>query len=164
MMTLRSWLKRLHRGLLQVEGGILVLLLIITILIAVSQILLRNLFHSGIPWGDSLVRILVLWLALVGAMLASRNHHHIKIDILSRLLDPGKRAVLRRITDLFTASVCGILAWTSLQFVLIEYEDGLMAFNQVPVWLTEAIIPFAFAVITVRYLVSALLGADRQSS
>lgn len=164
MTNLRIWLDRLHRGLLQLEGGILVLLLIITILIAVGQIVLRNFFHSGIPWGDSLVRILVLWLALVGAMLASRNHHHIKIDIISRFLDAKKRNVLRRITDTFTAIVCGIVAWTSFQFVLIEYEDGLMAFNQVPVWLTESIIPFAFAVITVRYLVSALLGTGRQAS
>jgi TRAP-type C4-dicarboxylate transport system permease small subunit len=163
MATTRLWLTRLRRRLLQVEGSILVMLLVITILIAVSQIVLRNFFNSGISWGDSLVRILVLWLALVGAMLASRDNHHIKIDIISRFLAPQKQILVRRITDLFTAVVCGIIAWTSLQFVIIEFEDGLFAFSKVPVWITESIIPFAFAVIAMRYLISSILGSDQQN-
>lgn len=161
---MRLWLKRLQHALLKLESSVLVLLLISTILIAFSQIVLRNFFSSGISWGDSLVRIMVLWLGMFGAMLASRDHHHIKIDIISRYLKERSQILLRRITDLVTATVCGIVAWYSLQFILIEYEDGLEAFTNVPVWVTEAIIPFAFFVIALRYLVSAILGTDQRGS
>ena len=153
---------RLYRYLLRFEESLLVIILLATIIFAVAQIFLRNFFHSGIPWGDSMVRILVLWLGLIGAMIASRNHRHIKIDILSRYLSPPNQLRLRRFTDSITAIVCFIVAWYAFTFVRIEYQDGMRAFENVPVWLTEAIIPFGFLVMAVRFLVSAVLPKELQ--
>ncbi len=152
-----SILLRIYRFLLRFEESLLVLILLSTIIFAVAQIFLRNFLHSGIPWGDSLVRIMVLWLGLIGAMIASRNHRHIKIDILSRHLSPPNRIRLRRFTDIITSSVCFIVAWYAYTFVKIEYQDGMIAFENVPVWVTESIIPFAFFTMAVRYLLSAVL-------
>ena len=154
---LMSILIRIYRFLLRFEESLLVIILLCTIIFAVIQILLRNFLHSGIPWGDSLVRILVLWLGLIGAMIASRNHRHIKIDILSRHLNPINQIRLRRFTDIITSSVCFIVAWYAYVFVTIEFEDGMIAFEEVPVWVTEVIIPFAFFTMAVRYLLSAFL-------
>ncbi len=153
---------RLYRLLLRVEESLLVVILLTTIIFAVTQIFLRNFFHSGIPWGDSLVRILVLWLGLIGAMIASRNHRHIKIDILSRHMTPSRQIWLRRFTDIITAGVCFIVAWHAFRFVLIEYQDGMHAFESVPVWLTEAIIPFGFLVMSLRFLLLAALPQNLQ--
>lgn len=154
---------RLYRFLLRLEESLLVIILLSTIIFAVTQIFLRNFFHSGLPWGDSLVRILVLWLGLIGAMIASRNHRHIKIDILSRYLSPANQLWLRRFTDSVTATVCFIVAWYAFVFVRIEYQDGMHAFENVPVWLTEAIIPFGFFIMAIRYLLSAVLPHKRQA-
>jgi TRAP-type C4-dicarboxylate transport system permease small subunit len=153
---------RLYRYLLRIEESLLVIILLATIIFAVTQIFLRNFFHSGIPWGDSLVRILVLWLGLIGAMIASRNHRHIKIDILSRYLSTPNQLRLRRFTDSITAIVCFVVAWYAFAFVRIEYHDGMHAFENVPVWLTEAIIPFGFLVMAVRFLVSAVMPQKLQ--
>ncbi len=152
-----SILTRLYRFLLRFEESLLVIILLCTIIFAVAQILLRNFLHSGIPWGDSLVRILVLWLGLIGAMIASRNHRHIRIDILSRHLTPLNQKRLRRFTDIITSTVCFVVAWYAYTFVKIEYEDGMIAFENVPVWVTESIIPFAFFTMAIRYLLSAVL-------
>jgi len=153
----------LYRLLLRLEENLLVIILLSTIIFAVAQIFLRNFFHSGIPWGDSLVRILVLWLGLIGAMIASRDHRHIKIDIISRHLTAANQLRLRRFTDLVTAIVCFIVAWYAFTFVQIEYQDGMQAFENVPVWLTEAIIPFGFFIMAVRFLLSALLPDKLQT-
>ena len=152
-----AMLLRMYRFLLRFEESLLVIILLCTIIIAVAQVLLRNFLHAGIPWGDSLVRIMVLWLGLIGAMIASRNHRHIKIDIISRYLAPANQILLRRFTDIFTSTVCFIVAWYAYAFVRIEYQDGMIAFDRVPVWVTELIIPFAFFTMAVRYLISALL-------
>ena len=135
----------------------LVIILLGTIIFAVTQILLRNFFHSGIPWGDSLVRILVLWLGLIGAMIASRNHRHIKIDLISRHLTVVNQLRLRRFTDSVTAIVCFIVAWYAFGFVRIEYQDGMRAFENVPVWITEAIIPVGFFIMALRFLLLSVL-------
>lgn len=154
---------RLYRFLLRTEESLLVIILLTTIIFAVAQIFLRNFLHSGIPWGDSLVRILVLWLGLIGAMIASRNHRHIKIDILSRHLTPVNQVRLRRFTDSITAIVCFIVAWYAFVFVRIEYQDGMQAFENMPVWLTEVIIPVGFLIMAVRFLLSAVLPQKLQT-
>jgi TRAP-type C4-dicarboxylate transport system permease small subunit len=158
-----SIIPRLYRFFLRFEESLLVIILLCTITFAVTQILLRNFLHAGIPWGDSLVRILVLWLGLIGAMIASRNHRHIKIDILSRHLNPVNQTRLRRFTDVITSAVCFIVAWYAFSFVMIEYQDGMTAFESVPVWVTQIIIPYAFFTMAVRYLLSALLPHSIQS-
>ena len=53
-------LRLLHR----IEDTILVLLLVCLLGLAAYQVVARNLFDTGILWGDSLVRVLVLWLAV----------------------------------------------------------------------------------------------------
>ncbi|MBW2444001.1 MAG: TRAP transporter small permease subunit, partial [Deltaproteobacteria bacterium] len=55
----------------QVETVLVTILLTVMILMTFAQIVLRNLFATGIDWGDALVRYLVVWLAFVGAAIAT---------------------------------------------------------------------------------------------
>ncbi|MCP4024257.1 MAG: TRAP transporter small permease [Desulfobacteraceae bacterium] len=149
---------RLIEFLQKIEDLLLISLLLFMIFIAVLQIFLRNFMGSGISWADPLVRVLVLWIGLIGAMVASRGNKHISIDIISRYLPWRIRKETQRITSLFTTIVCGIMAWVSIRFVLMEKADGLILFAGVPAWICEIIIPFAFAVISFRYLLFTLNG------
>lgn len=141
-------------GILQkIEDGILIGLLLMMIGIAVFQILLRNLFDSGINFGDEIIRVLVLWISLVGAMVASRNNGHINIDLVSRFLPKPVKQFSVFLVGIFTALVCAAMAYFSLDFVLMEKSEGVIAFSGIPAWICESIIPLAFAVISLRYLV-----------
>ncbi len=135
----------------RIEDYILVSLLLVMITMAVFQIFLRNFFDSGIVWGDSLVRVLVLWIGLIGAMVASRTDNHISIDILSRYLPSQIKRFTTLFTHLFTTVVTALMAWFSLSFVQMEMNDKLIAFANVPAWVCEVIIPIAFMVICIRY-------------
>lgn len=127
------------------------------ICMAVAQIVFRNLFDAGIVWGDLLTRILVLWVGLVGAMVASRENKHISIDVITRYLPPRAKIAADALTALFAAAVCSIAAWYGFQFVKTEFEMGGRAFAKVPAWLCEAVIPFAFAVIALRYFILSVI-------
>ncbi len=135
----------------RIEDYILVSLLLVMIFMAVLQIFLRNFFDSGIVWGDSLVRVLVLWIGLIGAMVASRTDNHISIDILSRYLPSQIKKFTTLVTHVFTAVIAALMAWFSLSFVKMEMNDNLIAFANVPAWVCESIIPIAFMVICIRY-------------
>ncbi len=139
-------------GFLQrVEDMLLALLLTSMIGIAAFQVVLRNFFDSGLYWGDSAVRVMVLWVAMLGAMVASRKDEHIRIDLVARFASDAVKPHLHRIVSLFTCAVLGLFAWSSLEFVRYEYEDGTIAFGQVPAWACEAIMPFGAAVMAIRY-------------
>ena len=136
---------------LRLEDSLLIGLLLLMVGMAITQILLRNLFDSGIVWGDVLVRVLVLWIGMVGAMVAARRGDHISIDVVTRYLPGSIKHLATAITEFGAAVICAIVAYFSLQFVIFEYQDGATAFAGVPVWICEAIIPIAFAVIALRY-------------
>jgi TRAP-type C4-dicarboxylate transport system permease small subunit len=154
--TLKTYVDRILVFLCRVEDVILVILLSTMIGMAAFQILFRNLFEAGIVWGDILVRILVLWLGLVGAMVATRTDKHIRIDIINRYLPDGVKPFVETAVKLFSAAVCAIVSYYSLQFVLSELTHGGLAFWKVPVWVCEAIIPVSFAVIALRYFFMSL--------
>jgi TRAP-type C4-dicarboxylate transport system permease small subunit len=156
-----SFSKRTQMILHRVEDAILVGLLLMMIGMTVLQIFLRNLFEAGIVWSDVMVRILVLWVGLVGAMVASRQDNHITIDILDRYLPERAKVYANFVVKLFTALICTITAYYSLLFVQMEFVDGDMAFAQVPTWLCEAIIPFAFTVIALRYFLLSFMNLKK---
>jgi TRAP-type C4-dicarboxylate transport system permease small subunit len=150
--------KALLRALAWLEDAFLVLLLLLMIGVSVLQIVLRNGFETGLPWGEDLVRVTVLWVALVGSMVATREGRHIRIDALVRFLPDTLRALCFRLVDLAAAGLCAALAWFGSELVAVEFEDGFAAFAAVPVWVTEVVIPVAFGVMGLRYLIHALTG------
>ena len=144
----------LHKGvriLHKVEDSLLVFILLSMIALAFSQIVMRNLFGTGTIWLDPLLRIMVLWVGLLGALIATRQNKQIKIDILSRILPAGLKAASQIITRSFAAIVSAIIAWHSYRFLIDEWNSGVTAFASVPAWLPESIIPFGFTVIALRY-------------
>ncbi|MGE0623028.1 MAG: TRAP transporter small permease [Pseudomonadales bacterium] len=143
---------RLIAGIRWVESALLVVLLGTMILLAAYQVIGRNFFDTGILWGDALVRVLVLWVTFIGATIASRDDQHIRIDLLTRFLGDVSNAWVDRFRSLFTAAVAGLFAWYSLEFVILDYQDGIIAFASVPAWVCEAVMPVGAALISVRYL------------
>lgn len=129
------------------------------IVLAVAQIALRNLGGGGFSWGDPLLRTMVLWLGLLAALAATRSDRHITIDALSRVLPPRWRHAAGATTNTFAAGVSAVLAYQAVRFVAAEYDAGTIAFGEVPTWTLETVLPFAFGLIAVRYLVLALRRA-----
>ena len=151
------WLDKVRRILQRLEDGILVGVLTMMIGMAAVQILLRNFFSTSVIWGDALVRTGVLWVGLIGAMVASRQGNHIRIDVISRYLTPRLRVWIGCAVDLFTAAICAAVAYYSLLFVYSERVYGDTAFAQVPTWLCEVVIPIAFAVMAMRHLTASII-------
>jgi len=155
-------IQRLLVYLGKIEAGLLLGLLLSMILLAVIQIFLRNFHGTGIIWAESLVRILVLWTAVIGAMLGSRKGQHIAIDVISNMVTEKNKRIIQFSVNLFTAVVCSIVAYYSMEFVWMEYQDGGIAFASVPNWLCESIIPIAFFIITIRYILLAFAALKEE--
>lgn len=149
-------IERLNNGLRAIESSILVGLLATMIGVAAYQVIARNLFDTGLLWGDGLVRVLVLWVTLLGGMVASRSDEHIRMDLVARFLHGAWKRQLRRLTSGFTVAVCGLFAYHSARFVWIDYQDGVLAFAAVPAWACEIIMPVGAGVMGLRYLLHVI--------
>ncbi|MBD3670126.1 MAG: TRAP transporter small permease [Gammaproteobacteria bacterium] len=133
------------------------------LLLSGIQILMRNLFDSGLIWSDPLLKLLVLWAAMLGAMVATRERNHINIDVLSRLLGPSARHLQYIFVQLISAAVSLLLAYQSARFVHYEYLDGTQAFSfaAFPAWITELILPLGFGLMGLRFLTQAFRPAKK---
>jgi TRAP-type C4-dicarboxylate transport system permease small subunit len=135
-----------------VENLLLGLVLALMIGLAASQVVLRGVLGGGVAWADEALRLLVLWAAMLGAVAASRDNVHLRIDLLSRFLPAGWRRLTAVLVDLFAAGISGILAWHSWRFVAESREFGDLVLGQWPAWAFQAILPVAFILIAYRYL------------
>lgn len=145
---------RLRDGLHRLEDAILAGALALLVLLSAAQIVMREAFATGWVWAEPASRTLVLWLAMLGALAATRDHKHIAIDALPRLLPPGPRRVAWTITQAFAALLCGAMAWYCWQMLEMERAAPATLFGPVPTWVGMLILPAAFALMALRFALS----------
>ncbi len=138
------------------EDAALVILLGSMVLLAVLQIVLRQFFGTGIVWADELIKIIVLWLAMVGSIAAARDNRHIRIDVLSHVLPESLMTLSRIVVELFAAAVCCVIAWQAWRYLQIEIEWQETVLVGVPAWVAHMIVPLAFLLIAYRFVVAVL--------
>ena len=149
-------LKTIDRYLALTEGVIIVLFLTTMIGLAFLQVVLRNFFSTGIPWADTFLRHLVLWVAFLGASLSTRENKHINIDVLTKLLRPRGKLWSKCVVEVLSLAVClflGLAAWT---FLAMERQGQGILFNNIPIWIFQIILPLGFFVIAFRFFLRVL--------
>lgn len=126
-------------------------------LLAVGQIVLRIFFSFGFVWADELLKLMVLWIALIASVAASRSNRHLRIDVLSHFVPQKFARFPRIVVDIFASVICGILAWQSWRFLelSIEFEETVLV--GVPAWLAHGIAPLAFGLMCYRFLLAAIV-------
>ena len=143
--------ERVDETIARVEQTLLVTFLGFIIFVAFVQIVLRNFLSTGLDWGDSLVRNLVLWIGFIGATLATKEGKHINIDVVSRWLPSFGKNMVALITHLFSFFVCGGLTYAALKFIKNEVQMGNRTFLELPAWVPELILPVTFILMTFRF-------------
>ncbi len=138
------------------ETALIVLILTVMVVMAFLQVVLRNLFSSGILWADIFLRHLVLWVGFIGASIATRENKHINIDVLTRLAPEKARVYILMITNVITMGISIVLAIAGYHFLAMEMKFKTILFENVPAWIFELIIPIGFGMIAFRYLLHIL--------
>jgi len=144
---LRTWSQLWHR----VEEGLLVGLMSGMVLVSFAQIALRNLWAYTLPWAEPLVQQLLMWSALLGALVATRQGRHLRIDLLLRLVSPRLRPALEATGAGASALVCGLLCWVALRFIHAEALAGGTGVFGVGVWKLQLVFPLAFGGMALRF-------------
>ena len=145
------------------EDWFLILTLTVMVVLAIAQILYRNILSEGVVWIDPLLRVLVLWVAIGGAVVATRTDNHIRIDFFTRYIPKKYIKHLQRLVYAFCILVCSIISWHALRFVQMDYEYETIAFANVPAWVTELIIPIGFFLIAMRYLLLFISPPEQEN-
>ena len=182
-----QYITALDRALAKVEEVALALLLLGMVLLAALQVLLRNIWDTGIDWADITLQNVTVLIGLLGAAIATSEGRHLNIDLFSRLLKGRARTGLKVAIGLFSVAVCAMLArggWTTLlanlgpwvenipegwstgQNLKVQFLEGT-----IPQWVSLSFLPVGFAVIgfhfslrLIRDLGTLLTGKEWESA
>jgi TRAP-type C4-dicarboxylate transport system permease small subunit len=151
LVSLMRFFEKLRRSLDAAISSFLVALFSLMLSLSALQIGLRYLFGTAIPWVDPAARNLVLWVGLLGAVLATGQTKHFRLDALTRILGPRSRAILDSLSELFAGGVCVFLVSASVQFITVGLDVGETAFLGIPVWVTAIIVPVGFGLMALQF-------------
>ena len=154
MKTLIQKLKQTEFILSKIENALIIVILFATMFIAVTQIVLRNGFSSGLSWADPALKMLVLYITIVGSIIATRENRHLSIDVLSKFLPDRLNHFVQKCTNTFAAIVCLLMSYYSLKLLLLAKEFQDVAFNGIPVWILQLILPIGFLLMAIRFLIN----------
>lgn len=162
-MSSGQWRSERRNPLRFLETALMSLLLLGIILLGAAQIVLRNFFSYSIIWADELMRMAVLWLAILGAMVASSESRHLSIGLVQRYFPESWHKPAAVVSSLFAGLVSGVLAWHSWRYVWDTRRYGDTILGDLPAWMFQVILPIGFSVICYRFLLHciALLRGDK---
>lgn len=153
----------LTRILSRMERSLLVFLVGVMVVLAFLQVVLRNLFSTGLLWADPLLRYIVLWAGFLGAVLATEQAAHFRIDFAERFLPNKILKPLKWLVNVFAAGLACVLTHAAYQFL----TNGIGAEEQdlfgLPKRLFFTILPIGFGLIALHFALHAVRQAAGES-
>ena len=147
-MAAAAWALRIWA---RAEDALAAAVLVLMVALPVVDLALRWTLQTSVPGGTSFVQNLTLWAGFVGAMIAARDGHHLKLttgDVFERWINARVLALIKAV---LSVAVCAGLGWASYGFVISEMESPVRLGGWLPPWVFIAILPPAFAIIGVRF-------------
>lgn len=129
--------------------------------LAVFAIVLRWI-GSSMMWIEPLVRHLVFLSAFLGGSLATSKNVHIRVDLLTKLIELTHSKMLlwfhKNLISIFCLIVCVVLAKSGWDFYLVEKEFGAPSFLSIHSATLVGIIPFGMGLIALRFFNQLMIG------
>ncbi len=140
------------------ERWALVLIVLAMVILPTLEAAVRRLTGGSVPGAAVYTEHLTLWVGFLGAMLATATGHHLALSTVEFLPEGRPRLYARAFGNAVTTLVCAVLAYASLDMVLLDKGRVDTLAGGVPEWWFEVIMPVGFAVMSIR---GALKAPDR---
>lgn len=121
---------------------------------------------NGLVWSQTFGLVLMLWVGLLGASVAARDHRHLALDLGSKLWPKKALPYVQAAGNAITAAFCFIfaaLAVVSLRDHFRDYADtdgagGTFVALPIPKWAAFSVVPVAFTIMGLRFCAQVLDG------
>ena len=136
----RPWAAAIDRAIGAVVEPAAAFLVLVEVVILATGVFTRYVIRQPLDWTDELATILLLWLAMLGAVVAYRRGEHIRLQVVLRRCSPARRAVLETIGSVVTAIFVLELMPASIAFFQQEQTDPTPALNMPHSYVVLAVI------------------------
>ena len=124
-------------------------------IIILIQIFFRFVIYRPVPWSEEAARYLMIWLGMLGSVVALRKGRHIGVTALVDVLPPRVSRVLVYAVRLSMIGFLGIIGWEGVQLAIFNYPQ-LSAAMEITMMIPYMAIPVG-AIMMIVDLVAELL-------
>ncbi len=154
--------QKIDKFIEKLASWLLIICIFSIVLYSFFEIILRQ-FEITYLWISPLIRHLVFLCSFLGATLATGSEKHIRIDVLSKIVDPTKKKfILLEVFIYFvTFLICLWLTYAAFEFFQFEREFGKDSFWGIHSSYLTFIAPFGFTLITYRFFYLIVKGLKK---
>lgn len=131
---------------------------LVALLVVVTMGIVGRAAGAPIAWTEELSGYIMVWLACLGTILATRNQAHIRIRVLIDLLPKRGWQVTETVTQALVALVGVILVVDGIDLVAKNSDVETVTMSMSTAWLYVPLVPTG-AVITVQAIVDLMARA-----
>ncbi len=136
----------------RVENWSIAIALGAMMMLPLIEIVMRR-FDSGISGNSSIQQHLVLFVAMVGGVIAAREARLLSLSTFTAYLKSGYAAAAKNISSSIAAFVSASLCAGSYAYIFGEFSDrSTELFPGFPLWWAKLILPFGFFMLTLRLI------------
>lgn len=151
-------LRRVDDALGTVEAAAALASLLMLVLVGTWAFIASKLLDQNDTWPIELVRYGVFFVALSGAALAAQKSQMINMDVVTRLMKPRSRAMLRIVTSLLAAAASVLLLWAGLD-VRATPAAAASTYDFIPAPIGLIALPLFAGLIAFHFVNHALIDA-----
>jgi tripartite ATP-independent transporter DctM subunit len=155
----RAWARTLDRTLgplIEIPAALLVVAEVVVLLTGVVS---RYVFHDPLIWSDELAGILFLWLAMLGAVVAFRRAEHMRMTALVAMAGPRLRTFLETLALVAGLVFVVLVLHPAYEFASEEIFVQTPALELNNAWRAAAL-PIGFALMLAIAVIRLLETAD----
>lgn len=136
----------------KVEKGFLAVLLLFATGLLFTNVVLRYCFQSAIFWTEEMLRYIMVWITLIGMSICVSEDSHISIDVLSNLIKPKHRKILKIVLNILGLIFGLFFLYVSTKFVIQIKSTGQVSATiwDTPMYIIYSCFPIGFLLYSVR--------------
>ncbi|PRQ01170.1 TRAP transporter small permease [Enhygromyxa salina] len=117
-------------------------------------------FPAGLAWAQPLGLILTLWVAFLGASMATRDNLHLKVEAVQQAMPEKIQRISGLLSGLLTAVFCLLLAYLGYRYIIVKHEEyeisnglgGLHNGIAIPYFMSFIVVPVAYTLMAARFV------------
>lgn len=123
-------------------------------LIVCFEVVMRIFFNRPSSWVGEYSGHILLYIAFLSAAWLLRKEEHVKMDLITNILDKKKQAVIDIITSIFGILVCLITGWFTAKVAVDMFQTGYVTQSvlRLPEWPLMSFIPLGFLLLAIQFI------------
>lgn len=144
-------------------GKSLAIAAVATAAIAVGVYAYTERFAGGFIWAQKLALVMMIWVAMLGASMATYERSHLSLELGEKLWPARLLFAVKALALGVASAFCVAATLLAVELVQSQRDEQLLidANEWLPTWAAFVIVPYAFAAMAVRLLAQAYTTATK---